>query len=219
MAITTREFTTKSTSVASWEVIDRDTLRRRLLLWLFALGTNMGIRAIVATGEHEQTEAALRHVRRHFITRGNLRRPIATFASATFAARDPAWWGQGTACASGSKKFGSWDSNLMRTIFACDCLENWDSGNTVIFYGRDGDLTGPDREHAEVPMPCTCSRRGGRSRRSSERDARRWRVVFQAEGAAASVTLLPSAEMNWARSGVSRSAMAPMIWSGRMRAT
>ncbi len=27
--------------------------------------------------------------------------------------RDPAWWGQGTACASDSKKFGSWSSNLM----------------------------------------------------------------------------------------------------------
>jgi hypothetical protein len=29
-------------------------------------------------------------------------------------------------------------------------VENWNSGNTVIFYGKDGDLTGPDREHAEV---------------------------------------------------------------------
>jgi TnpA family transposase len=31
-------------------------------------------------------------------------------------------------------------------------LENWNSGNTVIFYGKDGDLTGPDREHAETSM-------------------------------------------------------------------
>jgi hypothetical protein len=27
--------------------------------------------------------------------------------------RDPAWWGNGTACASDAKKFGSWSSNLM----------------------------------------------------------------------------------------------------------
>ena len=31
-------------------------------------------------------------------------------------------------------------------------VENWNSGNTVIFYGKDGDLTGSDREHAEVSM-------------------------------------------------------------------
>ena len=107
------EFTSEFTSVASREVIDRDTLRRRLLLCLFALGTNMGIRAIVATGEHGESEAALRHVRRHFITRDNLRRAIAKLVNATLAARDPTWWGTGSACASDSKKFGSWESNLM----------------------------------------------------------------------------------------------------------
>lgn len=107
------DFTAECTSVASREVIDRDTLRRRLLLVLFALGTNMGIKAIVHTGDHGETEAALRHVRRHFVTRENLRRAIARLVDATFDARDPGWWGTGTACASDSKKFGSWESNLM----------------------------------------------------------------------------------------------------------
>ena len=93
------EFTTEFTSVASREVTDRDTLRRRLLLCLFALGTNMGLKAIVATGEHGENEAALRHVRRHFITRDNLRRAIAKLVNATFDARDPSWWGTGTTCA------------------------------------------------------------------------------------------------------------------------
>ena len=107
------DFTTEFSSVASREVTDQDTLRRRLLLCLFALGTNMGLKAIVATGEHGESEAALRHVRRHFITRDNLRRAIAKLVNATFDARDPAWWGTGTTCASDSKKFGSWESNLM----------------------------------------------------------------------------------------------------------
>ncbi|MET9031075.1 Tn3 family transposase [Nocardia sp. NPDC004168] len=107
------DFTAEFTSVASREVIDRDALRRRLLLDLFALGTNMGIRAIVNTGEHSESEAALRHVRRRSITRDNLRRATRRLVNATFAARDRNWWGAGTACASDSKKFGSWESNLM----------------------------------------------------------------------------------------------------------
>ena len=107
------EFTNEFASTASREVIDRDVLRRRLLLALFALGTNMGIKGVVSTGDHGESETALRYVRRHYITRDNLRRAITRVVNATFDARDPRWWGTGTACASDSKKFGSWESNLM----------------------------------------------------------------------------------------------------------
>ncbi|MGO4612715.1 Tn3 family transposase [Nocardia sp. 2YAB30] len=31
-------------------------------------------------------------------------------------------------------------------------VENWNSANTVLFYGKDSQLTGADREHAEVSM-------------------------------------------------------------------
>ncbi len=31
-------------------------------------------------------------------------------------------------------------------------VENWNSANTVIFYGKDGALAGDDREHAEVSI-------------------------------------------------------------------
>lgn len=106
-------FTDEFTSVASREIVPRDVLRRRLLLALFALGTNMGIRRIVATGEHGETEATLRRVRHTHITRENLRRAVIRVVNATFEHRDPAWWGAGTACASDSKRFGSWQSNLM----------------------------------------------------------------------------------------------------------
>lgn len=41
-------FTDEFTSVATREVLDKATLRRRLLLCLFALGTNMGIRQMAA---------------------------------------------------------------------------------------------------------------------------------------------------------------------------
>jgi hypothetical protein len=29
-------------------------------------------------------------------------------------------------------------------------VENWNSANSDIFYGKAGDLAGPDREHAEI---------------------------------------------------------------------
>ncbi|MER0482062.1 Tn3 family transposase [Streptomyces sp. Edi2] len=60
---------------------------RGLLLALFGLGTNLGIRAIVATGEHGESEAALRRVRRHFITVDNLRVAVTKLVHAAFAAR------------------------------------------------------------------------------------------------------------------------------------
>jgi len=106
-------FSDECTTVASREAIPRDVLQRRLLLVLFALGTNMGIKRIVTTGEHGETEATLRHVRRLYVTRDNLRRAVAKLVNTTFALRDTAWWGSGTACASDSKKFGSWQANFM----------------------------------------------------------------------------------------------------------
>ena len=111
-------FTDSFASVASREVLDRATLDRRLLLVLFALGTNMGIRQMAITGEHGQGEAALRHVRATYVTRENLRAAITTVVNATLDARDPAWWGQATSTASDSKRFASWDSNLMTEFHA-----------------------------------------------------------------------------------------------------
>ncbi len=112
------DFTDQFVSVATREVLDRTTLHRRLLLCLFALGTNMGIRQMAATGEHGEDEAALRRVRASHITRDNLRAAIVTVVNATLAARDGALWGTATTTASDSKRFGSWESNLMTEFHA-----------------------------------------------------------------------------------------------------
>jgi TnpA family transposase len=105
-------------SVASREIVDRRELRARLLLMCFGLGTNMGIKRVVdganAAGDgHSVSEAVLRRLRRLYGTRDNFRRAINRLVNATLEVRDERWWGDGTACASDSQKFGSWSSNLM----------------------------------------------------------------------------------------------------------
>ena len=87
------DLTAEFQTLASREITSRDTLRRRLLLLLLALGTNMGIRAIVdsATGERGEpveTEAALRRMRRLYVNRENLRSAITKLVNATLAVRD-----------------------------------------------------------------------------------------------------------------------------------
>jgi TnpA family transposase len=95
------------------ETLDRDTLQRRLLLSLYALGTNAGLKRIAAAG-HGASYQELRYVRQRFIQKSTLRAAIAQVANATFTVRLPEIWGEGTTtCAADSKKFGSWDQNLM----------------------------------------------------------------------------------------------------------
>jgi hypothetical protein len=111
-------FTGDFASVASRTVTDEATLRRRLLLCLYGLGTNVGIKRVadgVAAAAIDpalaDTEAALRRTRRLFINRDNLRGAIRTVVNKTLAARDTTLWGPGTSCASDSRKFGSWSED------------------------------------------------------------------------------------------------------------
>ena len=106
-------FTERFKSLASREHLDRSTLQRRLLLCLFGLGTNTGLKR-VAAGDQDADYQDLLYVRRRFLTRAALREAIARVVNAIFAVRRPDLWGEGTStCASDSKKFGAWDQNLM----------------------------------------------------------------------------------------------------------
>jgi TnpA family transposase len=107
------DFHTDFRSIATRENITGDELRKRLLLIMFCLGTNIGIRRMVHSGDHKVTEAQLRRTRTLFVNRDGLRKAIATVVNYTLRQRDERWWGTGTACASDSKKFGSWQSNMM----------------------------------------------------------------------------------------------------------
>jgi hypothetical protein len=86
---------TEFTSIATREHLAPGELRKRLLLVLFALGTNIGVKRIVHSGDHGVTEAQLRRTRHLFVTRDGLRRAIAAVVGATLRERDPRWWGAG----------------------------------------------------------------------------------------------------------------------------
>lgn len=106
-------FTDQFRHVGLRESLERSTLQRRLLWCLYGLGTNTGLKRVTA-GIPTDTESDLRYVKRHYIHRESLRNAISQVVNAVLQARHPEIWGEGTtACASDSKKFGSWDQNLM----------------------------------------------------------------------------------------------------------
>src|ERR1035441_2337877 len=118
------QFTSQFTSVASRTVTDPEVIRRRLLLCLYGLGTNVGIKrvadgvaasAIGAAGDDGSVdnEAVLRRTRRLFINRDNLRAAIRVLVNETLAVRDTELRGPGSSCVSDSRKFGSWSANMM----------------------------------------------------------------------------------------------------------
>lgn len=107
------QFTEHFKSTGNREALDPEELRKRLLLCLYATGTNLGIKRI-AHGEHGVSAPDLRYIQRKFVSKTALSQAIGDVANAIFRIRLPHIWGEATtACASDSKQFGTWDQNLM----------------------------------------------------------------------------------------------------------
>jgi TnpA family transposase len=99
-------------SVAGRSGIDQGTLAERLLLAIYAYGTNTGIRA-VAAGPHGHSEDDIRYARRRYLTPEAARAIAIEIANATFACRQQPIWGTGsTAVASDSTHVGAFDENI-----------------------------------------------------------------------------------------------------------
>lgn len=106
-------FTECFKSVATREALDTETLQKRLLLCLYGLGTNTGLKR-VSDGTPGIDFHDLRYVKRRFINKEQLRNATSKVVNAIFSIRSSEIWGEGTtSCASDSKKFGAWDQNLM----------------------------------------------------------------------------------------------------------
>lgn len=103
-------FTDEFYSVASREVLNRETIQKRLVIALHAIGTNAGLKRARA----DQKYADLKYIMRRFVTRDAVRNAIRRVVNAILRIRHTHIWGEGTtSCAADSKKFASWDQNLM----------------------------------------------------------------------------------------------------------
>ena len=106
-------FTGAFKSLGTREVLDRADLQYRLLLCLYGLGTNTGLKRMVPS-RGGLTYRELLYTRHRFIEKDALREAIRRVVNATLASRLSHVWGEGTtSCAADSKKFGAWDQNLM----------------------------------------------------------------------------------------------------------
>ena len=174
-------FTEAFASSGDRETLDRATLRRRLLLCLYGMGTNTGLRR-VAAGEKISYKELL-HVRR-FLHRDGLREAIGKVVSATLHARDRSIWGDGTTACAADGKFGAWDQNLMT---------EWH----VRYGGRGGhDLLARRRNRrASTPSSSAAHRRGGvddRGRAALHRPAGRGNLCRQRRAERGGLRVLPS---------------------------
>jgi TnpA family transposase len=99
-------------SVAGSGCLPPDVLAERLILAIYAYGTNTGIRAVIPPGG-PHSEEEVRYARRRYLTPPVAQAIAAAIANATFAARDQGLWGAAsTAVASDSTHFRAWDQNL-----------------------------------------------------------------------------------------------------------
>src|SRR6266403_5085581 len=106
-------FTQHFTGTGVRSALDNETLQRRLLLCLFGLGSNAGLKCVCATPPGEQYHDLL-YVRRRSLHPDAIRNATAEVANAIFRLRAAHIWGEGTtACASDAKQFGAWDQNLL----------------------------------------------------------------------------------------------------------
>lgn len=106
-------FTQQFNTSANREILDKTQLRKRLLLCLYGMGSNTGLKRISAANE-DANYSDLRYVKRRYLHEPNVKAAIVEVVNGILAIRDPTIWGESTTgCACDSTQVSSWDQNLM----------------------------------------------------------------------------------------------------------
>lgn len=107
-------FTECFISSGNREILSPKEIQKRLILCLFAIGTNTGLTRISSAYTNKNVSLEeLKHIKRKFINQDDMREAITKVVNGIFRIRSTDIWGEATtACSSDSKKFTSWDQNL-----------------------------------------------------------------------------------------------------------
>jgi TnpA family transposase len=106
-------FSDKINTVASRENVSKEKLQKRLLLSLYGIGSNTGLKRMSAANS-DVNYSDLRYVKRRFINVANVRAAIAEIVNKILEIRDPRIWGETTtSVVCDSKKINAWDQNLI----------------------------------------------------------------------------------------------------------
>ena len=100
-------------SSAQRQALGDKAVKERLLLCIFGLATNMGLKRIFSGTKPNCAYRDLLYFRNRFINPDSLRSAIAALVNRVLEVRNPYIWGNSTALASDKKIFGAWDQNLL----------------------------------------------------------------------------------------------------------
>jgi TnpA family transposase len=99
-------------TVGHHENMDSEELRRRLLLALYAIGSNTGFKRM-CTANMAVTENDLHYVKRRHIHADNIRAAIRQVINSILAERNKEMWPEVTGCACDSTLLTSWEQNML----------------------------------------------------------------------------------------------------------
>lgn len=106
-------FTQQMETITKSSSIDLSALRKRLLLCLYGIGSNTGVKRIsIANGDVNYSD--LRYIKKRYINTTNVRNAIRIVVNHILKMRNPDIWGEATtSVACDSTKVSSWDQNLI----------------------------------------------------------------------------------------------------------
>jgi len=107
------DFTNEMKTIARSSNISQDDLRKRLLLCIYGIGSNTGLKRIsIANGDVKYSD--LRYVKKRFINKTNLSNAIRVIVNKVLDIRDKRVWKEATTTvACDSTQVSAWDQNLI----------------------------------------------------------------------------------------------------------